>query len=387
MAELSPERQEFARSVRDWVDSTWPKQRALESETREYQFPFDLWDEMTEAGFHAVGIDEEYGGAGGTPVDTAILARELSRNLGGLAWAWSISSFAGARAIGLAGTHEQKKQYLSMLAAGQCRFAIAVTEPSGGTDLLGAMRTAARQTATGWLLNGQKTWCTGAKEADYLLLLAKTGDPAPGRRHPQTTLFLVPTDRQGLDFRYIPKLGMRAIGSCEIFLDEVEIEPDLVLGEVGNGFKALVAALNNERILSAAMALGMLEGVLEEALAYVLQRETFGRVIGARQAVQHYIADIAMWRKQSELLTFDVAAREEAGLPCAIDALIAKVATSEYAVQAADLGIQMLGGMGLSTETHMQRYWRDLRQFRVAPINNEVARSSIAESLGLPRAY
>jgi acyl-CoA dehydrogenase len=180
---------------------------------------------------------------------------------------------------------------------------------------------------------------------------------------------------------------MRAIGSCEIFLDEVEIEPDLVLGEVGNGFKALVAALNNERILSAAMALGMLEGVLEEALAYVLQRETFGRVIGARQAVQHYIADIAMWRKQSELLTFDVAAREEAGLPCAIDALIAKVATSEYAVQAADLGIQMLGGMGLSTETHMQRYWRDLRQFRVAPINNEVARSSIAESLGLPRAY
>jgi acyl-CoA dehydrogenase len=151
--------------------------------------------------------------------------------------------------------------------------------------------------------------------------------------------------------------------------------------------RSVVASLNHERVISAAMALGMLDGIIEEVVTYAGQRETFGKVIGGHQIIQHYIADMAIWRKQAELLTFDVARREEEGLPCALEAKIAKVATSEYGVAAADLGIQILGGMGLSQETHLQRYWRDLRQFRVAPVSNEMARNSIAESLGLPRSY
>lgn len=385
MIELSPERKAFADSVRTWVDKYCSKQRALELEQREHEYPFELWDQMATAGFHSVGIDEAYGGSGGTPVDTAILAVELSRNLAGLAWVWAISSFAGARAIALAGTEEQKHRYLTPLAAGECRFAIAVTEPSGGTDLLGGMRTRAVRVGDRWQITGQKMWSTGARQADHLLLLAKTGD-GEGRRA-RTTLFLVPTTAAGLDFRYIPKLGMRAIGSCEVFLDQVEVGPECVLGEVDRGFTSIVGALNNERILSAALALGMLNGVLEEAVRYAGEREAFDRPIGGHQAVAHMIADIAIWRKQAELLTFDAAWREEQGLDCSTEAKIAKVATSEYAVQAADHGIQILGGMGLSTETHMQRYWRDVRQFRIAPISNEMARNSIAESFGLPRSY
>ena len=385
MVNLSEERLAFAASVRAWVDKHCSKQRALELEQREHQYPFELWDEMTAAGFHGVGIDEAYGGSGGTPVDTAILAMELSRNLGGLAWVWAISSFAGARAIALAGSEEQKKQHLTALAAGECRFSIAVTEPSGGTDLLGGMRTRAVPVGDRWRISGQKMWSTGARDADHLLLLAKTGE-GEGRQA-RTTLFLVPTTAAGLTFRYIPKLGMRAIGSCEVFLDEVEVGPECVLGEVDRGFKSIVGALNNERILSAALALGMLNGVLEEAVRYAGEREAFDRPIGGHQAVAHMVADIAIWRKQAELLVFDAAWREEQGLDCETEAKIAKVATSEYAVQAADHGIQILGGMGISTETHMQRYWRDVRQFRVAPISNEMARNSIAESFGLPRSY
>ena len=387
MLDLTPEQLAFSRSLREWVDKECPKDEALALEKKEYQFPFELWDKFTDAGLHGVGIAEEYGGSGGGPVDTAIVGRELARNLGGLAWVWAISSFAGARAISTAGNEEQRAKHLGNLAAGATRFAIAATEPGGGTDLLGAMRTRARRTDGGWSITGQKMWSTGAMDAHYLLLIAKTSEPSGTSRNPGTTLFLVPRDSPGLECRYIPKLGMRAIGSCEVFLDDVFVADENVLGEPDQGFKAIVGALTNERILSAAMALGMLEGVMEEAICYSLQRETFGKVIGGHQIIAHYIADMAIAQKQSELLTFDAARREEAGLPCAVEAMIAKVATSEYAVEAADKGIQILGGMGISSETHMQRYWRDVRQFRLAPISNEMARNTIAQSLGLPRSY
>jgi acyl-CoA dehydrogenase len=387
LLDLSPERKEFARWLHEWVDKECPKNWALELERQEYQFPYELWDKLSAAGLHGIGIAEEYGGSGGGPVEAAIVARELGRNLGGLAWVWAISAFAGARAIETAGSEAQKREHLSALAAGKARYAIAATEPSGGTDLLGGMRTRAEQSNGGWVINGQKMWSTGAAEADFLLLIAKTSAPDDGARHPGTTVFLVPRETPGIECRYIPKIGMRAVGSCEVFLDEVQVDSSCVLGEVDRGFRALIPTLNHERVISAAMALGMLDGILEEAVAYALQRETFGRVIGSYQAIQHYIADMAIWQKECELLAFDVARREEEGLPLEMEAKIAKVSTSEHALAAADNGLQVLGGMGLSQETHLQRYWRDLRQFRVAPVSNEMARNSIAESLGLPRSY
>lgn len=386
LLDLDDARSEFRNTVRTWVETNFPKQRATELERQEYQYPFELWDALTQAGFHGMGIDERYGGQGGDTVDSSILARELARNLGGLTWTWAISSFAGARAIAHAGTEEQKQDYLPRLAAGKCRFAIAVTEPGGGTDLLGGMRTRAVPAAGGYTLNGQKMWSTGAKQADYLLFLALSGEPGASGR-PATTLFLLPTASPGIEMRYIPKLGMRAIGSCEIFLDDVFVSDENVLGKPGRGFRALTAALNNERILSGAMALGMLDGVLDEAIAYAKTRSAFGSTIGSFQIIQHYIADMLLWRKQSELMVFDAAWREAMGLDCHHEANMVKVATSEYAVNAADRGIQILGGMGISAETNAQRFWRDVRQFRIAPISNEMARNIMAESVGLPRSF
>lgn len=387
MTELSVEREEFATTLRGWMDKYAPKSRALELEKQEYQFPFDLWDELTALGLHGTGIPVEFGGSGGESVDVAIVARELARNLGGLAWVWAITAFAGARAILSSGTDAQKARFLPPIARGELRFAIGATEPSGGTDLLGAMRTRAVREDDGWKLNGQKMWSTGAAEADFILIIAKTSEPAEGSRHPGTTAFVVARESPGLTTRYIPKIGMRAIGSCEVFLDDVFVPDDNVLGEPGQGFRAMIDTLNHERVVSAALALGMLDGIIEEVVRYAKDRETFGRAIGGHQIIQHYIADMLIWRKQAELLAFDVARREDAGLPYALDAKIAKVATSEYTVSAADLGLQVLGGMGLSQETHMQRYWRDARQFRIAPVSNEMARNSIAESVGLPRSY
>ena len=205
LLDLDDDRRAFRDAVRSWVDKNFPPERSLELEKLEYQYPYELWDAMTDAGFHAVGIAEEYGGQGGDAVDTAVLARELARSLGGLSWVWGIPSFAGAKALGHGGTPDQKREYLPRLAAGQIRFAIAVTEPGGGTDLLGAMTTRARKVAGGWRISGQKMWSTGAKEADYLLLLARSDDPSTGNadRRPATTLLLVPTDSAGIEMQYI----------------------------------------------------------------------------------------------------------------------------------------------------------------------------------------
>ncbi|WP_433503136.1 acyl-CoA dehydrogenase family protein [Pseudonocardia halophobica] len=387
LLDLDDDRRAFRDSVRTWVDKHYPPEKALEIERREYEYPFALWDDLTEAGFHGVGIAEEFGGQGGDAVDTAVLARELARSLGGMAWTWAISSFAGSKAVAHGGSVEQQREYLPRIAGGEIRFSIAVTEPGGGTDLLGAMTTRARKVPGGWRVSGQKMWSTGAKQATYLLLLARSAEPDPATRRSPTVLLMVPTDSPGIEMRYIPKLGMRAIGSCEVFLDDVFVPDAQLLGEEGRGFRVLLASLNNERILSGALALGMIDGILEESVSYARTRTTFGRVIGGHQIIQHYIADTALAQKQCELLVLDAAHREAAGRDCHREANVVKVVTSEHAVAAADRGIQVLGGMGISAETHAQRFWRDLRQFRIAPISNEMVRNNLAESFGLPRSY
>ena len=371
--------------LRDWVERECPKSHARDLEAAEGQYPFELWDRMTAAGFHAIGIDPAYGGQDGTVTDQALLCQELGRSLAGLTWIWGISSFAGAKSLAAFGNAQQKERFLPDLARGRLRFAISVTEPGGGTDLLGALRTTADRCDGGWRISGRKIWCTAAEQSDYLLLLARS-ERNPERKSLGTTIFLVPQPSDGLELTNIPKLGMRSVPSYEVFLDNVFVPDDLVLGEPGRGWYQLLSTLNNERILVAALCCGVLEGVLEEAVAHLNEREAFGRRLGEFQVLQHNVANIRMWLRQAELVTYEAAWLQSVGEPCGTEATMAKVLASEYAVAAADLGIQMFGGMGYAMETHMQRYWRDTRIYRIAPINNETARSLIAEACGLPRA-
>ncbi len=171
---FTEEQELFRKTVHDWVEREVPKRKARELEADEFNYPEELFQKMADAGFHAIGIDEQYGGAGGTEVTQMLLARELARSLAGLTWTWGISSFAGAKSVGLYGTEEQKQRFLPELAEGKLKFSIAFTEPSGGTDLLGAMKTTATKVDGGWKINGQKIWSTAAHVADYLLLLARS---------------------------------------------------------------------------------------------------------------------------------------------------------------------------------------------------------------------
>jgi alkylation response protein AidB-like acyl-CoA dehydrogenase len=383
---LTDEMEMFGESVRGWVDKEAPKSYARELERHEHDYPFELWNKLTDAGFHAITVEEEYGGQGGDVMMQTILARELARSLAGLSWVWGITSFAGAKSIGLYGSDEQKQRFLPQIVEGKVRFAIGFTEPGGGTDLLGAMRTSAKRVDGGWVINGSKAWCTSGHVADYILLLARTDDDV-AKRHQGLTLFLVPTQADGMAITEIPKLGMRALGSCDVGLDDVFVPDELVLGEPGNAWYMLLPTLNNERLMLSAFCVGILDGILEDALAFVQEREAFGKKVGQFQILQHYIADIAIARRQSELMVHHGAWKQANGIECFQDTTMAKIVASEAAVRCADLGIQILGGMGYSAETDMQRYWRDARLFRIGPISNEMARNALAESLGLPRSF
>ena len=383
---LSEEQQAFRDMARRWVDQEAPKSWARALERDEEHYPLALWDKLTEAGFHGIGIDEAYGGQGGDIIMQMLFARELSRTLGGLIWTWGLTSFAGSKSIGVYGTPEQKQRFLPQIAAGKCRVSIGFTEPGGGTDVLGAMRTYAERASGGWVINGQKMWTTAAKVADYILLLARS-DKNVKKNHHGLTLFFMPAQQPGVTATLLPKLGMRAMGSCSVQIEDVFVSDDLVLGEPHKAWYTLLPTLNNERIMVGAQCLGAIDGVLEDAVEYAKQRKAFGRAIGNFQIIQHYLADIATMRQQTELMLYYTAWLQSEGRECGIQANMLKMIASENACKAADLGIQILGGMGYSAETDMQRYWRDHRILRMTPISNEMVRNSIAESLGLERSF
>jgi acyl-CoA dehydrogenase len=376
----------FRKTIHDWVDREAPKSWARELERDEFNFPYALWDKFSSAGFHAIGIPEEYGGQGGDIVTQMILARELSRSLAGLTWIWGITSFAGGKSVGLYGSEEQKRKHLPSIAEGKEKWAIGFTEPGGGTDVLGALRTKAKKVDGGWVVNGQKTWSSMAHAADYILLLVRTSEYTE-KRHQGVSLLILPTASEGVTIKEIPKLGMRALGSCDVFLDDVFVPEENVLGEPDRAWYMLLPTLNNERIMLSSFCLGIMDGVLEDALRYLHEREAFGGPISRFQALQHHVANIAMWRDQAELMVNRAAWMQSLGRKCGQETTMAKVVASELAGQAADLGLQILGGMGYSAETDMQRYWRDVRLFRIGPVTNEMARNSIAEGLGLPRSF
>lgn len=383
---LPEEHRAFRDSIRRWVDKECPKHWARSLEAAENAYPHALWDKFTAAGFHGIGIDEKYGGQGGDVLMQMVLARELARTLGGLAWIWGITSFAGTKSIGLYGTELQKERYLPRIAAGELKAAISFTEPAGGTDLLGNLGTTARKTEGGWILNGEKIWSSSAHVADYLLCIARS-DKSVDKKHQGLTLFWVPTSADGITVTPLPKLGMRSMGSCTVVYDDVFVADDNVLAEPDNAWYTLLPTLNNERIMVGAFCLGVIDGVLEDALDYVMQRKAFGKYIGEFQVLQHYIANIATMQKTTELLLYSCASKQALGENVGNEANMLKLHASEAANQAADLGIQMLGGMGYSAQTDMQRYWRDSRLWRIGPITNETVRNGIAESFGLPRSF
>lgn len=383
--QFTKEQDDFRRSLRAFVEDQLPKEYCREVEARE-DFPWDLRDRIADHGLYGIGVSPEYGGQGGDVIDQTIVAEELSRTMAGLLWIWGVSSHSGAMSLDLYGTESQKERYLPLLADGKLLVAMAMTEPNGGTDLLGSMRTKAERVEGGWRINGTKMWSTMAHVADVILLAARTKTNT-SRSSDGITLFLCDAKNPGITATPIPKLGMRSLGSCEVLFQDVFVSDDDVLGEPDRGWSHLTQTFNNERLMVAGLCCGAMQGVLEDMVDYSLNRVAFGKPIGQFQAIQHMIADTHIDLETARLHTYRAAWNQVQGNLNGVESTMAKIVASDAALKAADRGIQILGGYGYSTEFDMQRYWRDLRLYTIGPISNEMARNYVAEQLGLPRSF
>jgi len=346
--------------------------------------PDDLWKKICDMGLMGLAIPEEYGGAGRGIVDMVIASEEIATASSAVAIAIGAAAF-GTKPIVEMGTKAQKEFYLPKLANGEIKFCMALTEPSGGTDILGAIRSTAVKKGDKFILNGQKVFITAAHVADYIMAIAIT-DPA-AKRHKGLSIFIVDAKSPGITIKPIKKLGIHACGTNEIFFDNVEVPEENLLGQLNNGWLQLLMVLNPERIVTAVLSLGIAKAALRDALEYSLQRQAFGVPIGKFQILQHYMADMAIEIENARNIIYKSAFLCEKGMPYHMEASIAKIVAGRASEIAAIKGMEILGGYGYAMEYDMQRYFRDYKQMIFSPISEEMAKNMIAQWIGLPKSY
>jgi acyl-CoA dehydrogenase len=346
-----------------------------------------MWQKIKDLGIFAASVPEEYGGLSGSFMDDVIITEEFARGSAAVAMSFGATTGFGARTILFSGNEEQKKYFLPKIAQGEIKFCMAVTEPGGGTDILGALKTIAHQDGDNFIVNGQKIFITNAHKADYLLTLVKTDETA-SKKAKSLSLFLIPVrDNSGIEIVPLKKFTIKGASACEIFFDNATVPAKNMLGELHNGWYELLKTLNHERIMVAALTNGIGQAALEDMVDYAKKREAFGRPIGQYQAIQHKIADTALELELAKLITYKATWLLETGKPCHMEAAMAKMFSSEMAFKASARGLDVLAGYGVTLDYDMQRYFRDSRQCTFSPISNEMVRNFIAEQYGLPRSY
>jgi acyl-CoA dehydrogenase len=386
--DFTQEQKMFRDNLRKFVDKNVKGEYARDlDEDPEKMFIDDvMWQKIKDLGIFAAAVPEEYGGMGGTIMDDVIIAEEFARGSAAVAMSFGATTGFGARSILFAGNEEQKRYFLPKIAEGEIRFAMAVTEPAGGTDILGALKTFAERRGDDFVVNGQKVFITNAHKADYLLTLVKTDKTA--KKTKALSLFLIPVkDNPGIKIVPIKKFTIKGASACEIFFDDAKVPAANLLGELNNGWYELLKTLNHERIIVACLTNGIGQAAFEDMVEYAKTREAFERPIGQYQAIQHKIADTAMELEFAKLITYKAATLLDQGKPCYLEAAMAKLVSSEMAFHAGTRGLDILAGYGCTVEYDMQRYFRDSRQCTFSPISNEMVRNAIAEHYGLPRSY
>jgi alkylation response protein AidB-like acyl-CoA dehydrogenase len=341
---------------------------------------------MADLGFIGIAVPEEYGGVGYGEIECCIIMEELAKACCAVAIALPITVLAGARVINVLGTEEQKQEYLPRISSGDLKWALGVTEPAGGTDILGALSTSAVPEGDEYVINGQKIFISGAHVADYIITLVIT-DPGAEKKARGLSVLIVDTKSPGLTINMIPKLGNHACGTCEIVYEDVRVPKKNLLGTLNRGWYDLLSILNPERYIVAAMSIGVSMAVLEDAIAYSQERTAFGKPLGEFMAVQHMIAEMAVDIELARNLLYKCAWLCEQGKPYHIEAMMLKYFASDRAPIHALNGMEILGGYGYCMEYDMQRYLRDSKQMPFSPINNESCKNMIAESFGLPKSY
>ncbi len=363
----------------------------------EHRFPAEVWQDLGEGGWLGLCVPEQYGGGGQGLLELAVACETLSAS-GGTAgvFLYILTPGFGATTLARHGTEQQKRDLLPGVARGDTQFCLGLTEPDAGSNAIEISTSAVRDgdgPDADFVLRGQKTWISGVENADWMIVVARTTPAASARpRSAGFTLLLVDV-RQALadgtlSYAPIPKLGGNIVTSSQVFLDDVRVPADRVLGEVDRGFAVLWDVLNPERILAAAGGVGAADAALQLACDYARDRVVFGRPIGSNQALQFPLAQIKAKTELARLMTYKAAWLYDQGLPCGTETNIAKLTGAQVAWEAANQAFQVFGGMAYSKEYPVERLFRDARIGKNIPVSEELVLAHLGtQVLGLPRSY
>ena len=343
---------------------------------------------MADGGWIGIAIPEQYGGGGQGITEAALVLNRVAASGAAMNGSSALHlTMFGLNPVVKFGNEKLKETFLPRAATGDLHVAFGVTEPDAGTDTSRITTRAVEDGMGGWIVNGRKIWTSKALESEVVLLLVRT-DGEPGKGFGGLTLFLADLDPDHVEIAAIPKLGRNAVASCEVAYDDLPVEGWRMVGERGRGFHHILHGFNPERILLAAMACGIGEVALRKAVAYANEREVFGRLIGANQAISHPLARARMQLQAAMQMMFLAAWRYDNELDCSEEANTAKYLAAEASWFAADQALQTHGGLGYAKEYHVERYWREARLQRIAPVSQEMTCNFIAHNvLGLPRSY
>jgi len=324
----------------------------------EHRFPWDFYDRMADGGWVGIAIPEKYGGGGRGIIEAALVMNRIAASGAAMNGSTAVHlTMFGLNPVVKFGNDQLKEAFLPRAALGDLHVAFGVTEPDAGTD------------------------------TSRITTRARTDDGVTNR-FGGLSLFLADLDPDHVDIRPIPKVGRNAVASCETAYDDLPVEGWRLVGERGRGFHHLLHGLNPERVLLAAVACGIGEAALRRAVGHAKERVVFDRLIGTNQAIAHPLAKANMELKAAWLMTLEAAWRYDNDLDCGEHANTAKYLAAEAGFFAADQAIQTHGGLGYASEYHVERYWREARLIRLAPVSQEMTCNYVAHNvLGLPRSY
>jgi len=371
------------RALLDAIDRMMAREfppEALRRADLAHETPWHLLPRMAELGLLALPFPESAGGLGRDWRSAALVNERLAYHAGIAATLFGTTVSFGGMSLLNYGSAAQQRALLPRLMEGKARFALALTESGAGSDA-GALTTSARRTDSGWRINGRKTWISNADAADYLVVACRTEAGSKGSKG--VTMLLVPRATAGIAMTVLDKVGHHCMSSWDIGFDEVEVGDDAVMGEVGQGFRHAMSTLHYSRASQAANAVGQAQRAVDLALAHARERRQFGQAIGSFQAVQHKLADMQVRVNQARLMLYQLAWLIATGRPCRMEGAQAKLVATEAFQFVTRTGLQIMASAGYSTESDMQRMWRDAALYTFGEGSSELQRNIIGRELGL----
>jgi acyl-CoA dehydrogenase len=354
-----------------------------------HEFPWEFYKAFANDGWVGIAVPEDFGGAGLGIFEASLMMQAIAASGGGQTAASAIHmSIFGMHPVIKHGSDEMKHAALPRIVSGDLHVCFGVTEPNAGSDTP-RITTFAKRDGDDYIVNGRKVWISKALESEKILLLTRTTKFEDSAKKTEgMTLFFTDLDRERVDIRPIRKMGRHAVDSNELFIDDLRIPLTDRVGEEGQGFKYLLDGLNPERVLVAVEAAGIGYAALRRATAYGKERVVFGRPVGQNQGLAHPLADALINLDAAVLMARKAAWLYDNGKPCGREANMAKYLCSNAAFAAADRAVQIHGGFGYAAEYHVERYFRESRLARIAPISNEMVLNFVSEHvMGLPRSY